>query len=219
MIKLANISKSYSLNLILDNLNVEINEGDFIFIIGDSGAGKSTLINIIGLLEDFELGKYYFNNLIINEVGKNKKAELRNSLFGFVFQMYYLLEGVTCRDNILLPTLYSSNADSLKANEYLKKLAKMINITHLLDRTPDTLSGGEKQRVAIARALINQPRVLICDEPTGNLDEKNTIIIMDLLKKINKSGVTIIIVTHDLELCKYGNITFKLESGVMKNEK
>jgi ABC-type lipoprotein export system ATPase subunit len=205
--------------LILDNLNVEINEGDFIFIIGDSGAGKSTLINIIGLLEDFELGKYHFNNLIINEVGKNKKAELRNSLFGFVFQMYYLLEGVTCRDNILLPTLYSSNADSLKANEYLKKLAKMINITHLLDRTPDTLSGGEKQRVAIARALINQPRVLICDEPTGNLDEKNTIIIMDLLKKINKSGVTIIIVTHDLELCKYGNTTFKLESGVMKNEK
>lgn len=213
MIKLINLQKSYGNKMVLKSVNLEVKRGEFISIVGESGTGKSTLLNIIGLLETFDSGDYYFKDQRINPKKIVSLNQFRLHHIGFVFQMFYLLPKLTVKDNILLSTLYGSKP--IDYNLRLENLVKMLKIDDLLEEKAEYLSGGEKQRVAIARALLNNPDVLICDEPTGNLDVKNTDIVFDILKAINREGTTVIIVTHDLNLAKKTDKVYHLSEGVL----
>ncbi len=216
LISLINISKTYNSRRILKDLNIDIGEGDYICILGQSGVGKSTLLNIIGLIEVFDNGASYLDGLLMKSKNINRYGRIRNEYFGFVFQDYFLLKKLTVKENIMLPLIYSKKAKSILESE-LQKLLKLLQIEHLIDRKADALSGGEKQRVAIARALITNPRILICDEPTGNLDFVNTQIIMDILKRINQNGTTIILVTHDKRLSFNANLVYNItENGMVR---
>jgi ABC-type lipoprotein export system ATPase subunit len=212
VIKLKGISKSYRNKLILKEIDLEIKQGDFIAIIGLSGVGKSTLLNIIGLLEDYEAGTYQFMDYCIEKQSKDGLTAIRNQEIGFVFQMYYLIPHLSVKDNILLPLVYERHGRQIEDN-YFNQLVKELGIDHLLLELVDYLSGGEKQRVAIARALINQPKILICDEPTGNLDVENTEVIFNLLKEQNKKGTTVILATHDLQLAKKVDKLYTIKKG------
>lgn len=216
MIKLNNISKSYGSQKILDNISFDVKKGDFISIIGPSGAGKTTLLNIIGTIEDFSASdktELTLNDIDIHNLNDNEISEFRNKNIGFIFQFHQLLPELNLEENIFLPSLIGKYSKS----EYLKKvkdLAKLLRIEKLLKKYPDTISGGERQRVAVARSLINGPKILLADEPTGNLDSKNEQIIMDLFKKLNKElGLTIILVTHNKDFAKISNKCYTLKDG------
>ena len=216
MIKLKNISKSYGSQKILDNISLDVKKGEFISIIGPSGAGKTTLLNIIGTIEDFSASdktELTLNDIDIYNLNDNEISEFRNKNIGFIFQFHQLLPELNLEENIFLPSLIGKYSKS----EYLKKLkdlAKLLGIEKLLKKYPDSISGGERQRVAVARSLINGPKILLADEPTGNLDSKNEQIIMDLFKKLNKElGLTIILVTHNNDFAKISNKCFTLKDG------
>lgn len=216
MIKLKNISKSYGSQKILDNISLDVKKGDFISIIGPSGAGKTTLLNIIGTIEDFSASdktELTLNDIDIHNLNDNEISEFRNKNIGFIFQFHQLLPELNLEENIFLPSLIGKYSKS----EYLKKLkdlAKLLGIEKLLKKYPDSISGGERQRVAVARSLINGPKILLADEPTGNLDSKNEQIIMDLFKKLNKElGLTIILVTHNNDFAKISNKCYTLKDG------
>ena len=216
MIKLKNISKSYGSQKILDNVSLDVKKGEFISIIGPSGAGKTTLLNIIGTIEDFSASdktELTLNNIDIHNLNDNEISEFRNKNIGFIFQFHQLLPELNLEENIFLPSLIGKYSKS----EYLKKLkdlAKLLGIEKLLKKYPDSISGGERQRVAVARSLINGPKILLADEPTGNLDSKNEQIIMDLFKKLNKElGLTIILVTHNNDFAKISNKCYTLKDG------
>ena len=216
MIKLKNISKSYGVQKILDNISLDVKQGEFISIIGPSGAGKTTLLNIIGTIEDFSASKkteLTLNDIDIQNLTDNEISEFRNKNIGFIFQFHQLLPELNLEENIFLPSLIGKYSKS----EYLKKvkdLAKLLGIEKLLKKYPDSISGGERQRVSVARSLINGPKILLADEPTGNLDSKNEKIIMDLFKKLNKElGLTIILVTHNKDFAKISNKCYTLKDG------
>ena len=216
MIKLKNISKFYGSQKILDNISLDVKKGEFISIIGPSGAGKTTLLNIIGTIEDFSASdktELTLNDIDIHNLNDNKISEFRNKNIGFIFQFHQLLPELNLEENIFLPSLIGKYSKS----EYLKKLkdlAKLLGIEKLLKKYPDSISGGERQRVAVARSLINGPKILLADEPTGNLDSKNEQIIMDLFKKLNKElGLTIILVTHNNDFAKISNKCYTLKDG------
>ncbi len=216
MIKLKNISKFYGSQKILDNISLDVKKGEFISIIGPSGAGKTTLLNIIGTIEDFSASdktELTLNDIDIHNLNDNEISEFRNKNIGFIFQFHQLLPELNLEENIFLPSLIGKYSKS----EYLKKLkdlAKLLGIEKLLKKYPDSISGGERQRVAVARSLINGPKILLADEPTGNLDSKNEQIIMDLFKKLNKElGLTIILVTHNNDFAKISNKCFTLKDG------
>ena len=216
MIKLKNISKSYGSQKILDNISLDVKKGEFISIIGPSGAGKTTLLNIIGTIEDFSASdktELTLNDIDIHNLNDNEISEFRNKNIGFIFQFHQLLPELNLEENIFLPSLIGKYSKS----EYLKKvkdLAKLLGIEKLLKKYPESISGGERQRVAVARSLINGPKILLADEPTGNLDSKNEQIIMDLFKKLNKElGLTIILVTHNNDFAKISNKCFTLKDG------
>ena len=196
MIRLKNISKFYGNQKILDNISLDVKKGEFISIIGPSGAGKTTLLNIVGTIENFsesDKTELTLNDIDIHNLNDNEISEFRNKNIGFIFQFHQLLPELNLEENIFLPSLIGNYSKS----EYLKKvkdLAKLLGIEKLLKKYPDSISGGERQRVAVARSLINGPKILLADEPTGNLDSKNEQIIMDLFKKLNKElGLTIIL--------------------------
>ena len=216
MIKLKNISKSYGSQKILDNISLDVKKGEFISIIGPSGAGKTTLLNIIGTIEDFSASdktELTLNDIDIHNLNDNEISEFRNKNIGFIFKFHQLLPELNLEENIFLPSLIGKYSKS----EYLKKLkdlAKLLGIEKLLKKYPDSISGGERQRVAVARSLINGPKILLADEPTGNLDSKNEQIIMDLFKKLNKElGLTIILVTHNNDFAKISNKCYTLKDG------
>ena len=216
MIRLKNISKSYGIQKILDNISLDVKKGDFISIIGPSGAGKTTLLNIIGTIEDFSASdktELTLNDIDIHNLNDNEISEFRNKNIGFIFQFHQLLPELNLEENIFLPSLIGKYSKS----EYLKKvkdLANLLGIEKLLKKYPDSISGGERQRVAVARSLINGPKILLADEPTGNLDSKNEQIIMDLFKKLNKElGLTIILVTHNNDFAKISNKCYILKDG------
>ena len=216
MIKLKNISKYYGSQKILDNISLDVKKGEFISIIGPSGAGKTTLLNIIGTIEDFSASdktELTLNDIDIHNLNDNEISEFRNKNIGFIFKFHQLLPELNLEENIFLPSLIGKYSKS----EYLKKLkdlAKLLGIEKLLKKYPDSISGGERQRVAVARSLINGPKILLADEPTGNLDSKNEQIIMDLFKKLNKElGLTIILVTHNNDFAKISNKCYTLKDG------
>lgn len=206
LIKLNHITKEYrngkqSLN-VLKGISLDINAGDFVSIVGKSGSGKSTLLNIIGLLDVDFSGEYLFEEKEINRTSDLKLSKFRNQKIGFIFQNFNLIDEYTVLENIYLPSLYS---DTKINTEYIQYLIKKLNLEQQVNEYACNLSGGQKQRVAIIRALANKPSLIIADEPTGSLDEKNRNLILNTFRGIHEEGMTIILVTHDPTVAQLSN--------------
>lgn len=224
ILELKNINKIYRGKTedlhILKDLNLKVEEGEFISILGKSGSGKSTLLGIIGLLDNFDSGEIYINNNKIDKFESNKLDRLKNKDLGFVFQFHYLLPEFTALENVMIPCLIENFSNKKIIEEKAKTLLKKIGLGERYNHKPSQLSGGEKQRVAIARALINDPKIILADEPTGNLDEETSEEIHNLLKKINKeNNQTIIVVTHSKELANITNKQYFVKHGKLVLEK
>ena len=216
MIELKLINKSYGNQKILDKISLNIKKGEFISIVGPSGAGKTTLLNIIGTIEDFdksEKSKFLINSQDITKLSDKNLSKFRNDNIGFVFQFHQLLPELTVEENILLPTMIKGDEkDSF--DKYFIELISILGIDSILNKYPNSISGGERQRAAVARAMINKPGILLADEPTGNLDSKNEEEIISLFKKVNKDlGVTIVLVTHNHNFSKLADKCFSLRDG------
>lgn len=216
MIRLKKASRVYEIEdnkvLALNNICLSINEGEFVCIMGSSGSGKSTLLNVLGCLDRLTEGEYLLEDTDINTLKRNSLAEVRNKKFGFVFQSYNLLNQTTALRNVALPLMYSNVRPQERVEKALQGL-KDVGLEDRVHHKPTQLSGGQKQRVAIARSLVNNPQILLADEPTGNLDTVSTKEIMKIFKKINEQGKTIILVTHEEELGEYGNRLIEFKDG------
>lgn len=217
MIRLHDIRKSYladkvSVN-VLKGVDLEVNQGDFLCILGASGCGKSTLLNILGLLDEPTSGDYYLNNHNILKKTNKEKAYIRRKEIGFVFQDFNLITDLTVLENIAVPLGYDGINKKDRESRAMSLLSKM-GMESLARKHPNHLSGGEQQRVAILRAIANHPKLLLADEPTGNLDNENTIVVLDLIKELNLKGMTIVMVTHDLEVAKYASQVIHIEAGI-----
>ena len=212
IIELRNIKKSFGDRQVLKGIDLKVDEGELITIMGRSGAGKSTLLNILGFFENATEGDYLFDG---KPVKKYQMSMIRNKNIGFVFQTYNLIPKMTVYENIVLPIYYSLTSSKEKAGFIgnIPELLKRYNIEHIRDEYVDHISGGEKQRVCLARALSCDARLLISDEPTGNLDKGNTYVILDELKRLNKGGKTVIIVTHDEEVQDIATRKMLLKEG------
>ena len=216
MIELKLIDKSYGNQKILDKISLNIKKGEFISIVGPSGAGKTTLLNIIGTIEDFDKSKkskFLINSQDITKLSDKNLSKFRNDNIGFVFQFHQLLPELTVEENILLPNMIKGdNKDS--SDKYFIELISILGIGGVLNKYPNSISGGERQRAAVARAMINKPSILLADEPTGNLDSKNEEEIISLFKKMNNElGVTIVLVTHNHNFSKLADKCFTLKDG------
>lgn len=207
LIQVNNLKKDFYVGEItvhaLRGIDIDIEEGDFVAIMGASGSGKSTMLNILGCLDKPTGGNYILDGVCINELNKDELARLRNIKLGFVFQSYNLLPRTTALENVELPLYYNPK---VKARERRDKAIEALNAVGLADRIlhmPNQLSGGQQQRVAIARSLVNNPRVILADEPTGNLDTRTSYEIMNLFQKLNDNGKTIIFVTHESDIARF----------------
>lgn len=213
MIKIRNLSKSYKGKKydikVLDNINIDIKQGEFTAIVGESGSGKSTLLRILGCLDKFDTGEYILDGMNIAKHKRSKLAEIRNSKIGFIFQNFSLIPEYTVYENIEMPMGYAGVKSECRRKNVKELLAK-FNLEDKIDVYPNMLSGGQQQRIAIARALSNNPKIILADEPTGNLDENNMQYIMELFKEINISGVTVIMVTHDKVAASYADKIIKM---------
>ncbi|BAK70132.1 ABC transporter ATP-binding protein [Aliarcobacter butzleri] len=204
MIKAVHLTHYYNKDLALENINLQINKGEFICLVGESGSGKSTLLSLLSTLLKQTSGQLFFE-------GKNYKDiedidSFRRTNIGFIFQFHYLINYLTVKENIKL-------AKEKATYEEIYNLLKILKIENLIDKYPNEISGGQKQRVAIARALINRPKVIIADEPTGNLDSKNSLNVFEIFKKLSESGTTIIVATHDKDLAKFANKIYEVKDG------
>lgn len=214
MIKIENLWKVYSNGNIkveaLRGVDLEIEEGEFVAIMGPSGSGKSTMMNILGCLDKPTKGKYELDNAKIEELSDLDLAKIRNKKIGFVFQSFNLIPRTSAFKNVELPMLYA-NINSKERSEKAVEALEKVGLGDRIDHKPNELSGGQKQRVAIARSLVNDPAVILADEPTGNLDSKSSEEIMDIFKKLNEEGATIIIVTHENDIAEKTKrvVTFK----------
>lgn len=199
---------------VLNNVNLKINKGDLCSIVGASGSGKTTLLYIMGCLDKQTDGNYYLEGKNISNLSEKDLATLRNKYFGFILQDFGLIEEDSVYENICVPLLFAKKRNNAKPE--IDKLLKKLEILDLKNKKVKKLSGGQRQRVAIARALINNPSVILADEPTGSLDSKNSEIILNLLLDLNKQGKTVIIVTHNLEIAKKTNKCFTIKDGIIK---
>ncbi len=218
MIKLSQVSKEYRLDgetlTVLKNINLEIKTGELVAVMGPSGSGKSTLMHIIGLLDTPSSGQVFLNQQDVGKLTDEKLSRLRNKYIGFVFQQFNLLNKLTVLENILLPTIYLKERFNFNPKERALALMKRFGIADKAYSLPNKISGGQQQRAAIARALINQPRLILADEPTGNLDSKNGQIILNLLKDLNqKDNITVVVVTHDPQVAKIAKRIIKIKDG------
>jgi len=196
MIKIKNLSKSFDDHMVLDNINLDIKEGEMVAILGESGSGKSTLLNIIGLIEGDYDGDYYFKDNKNVRVNSSKSSKLIREEISYIFQSFALIEDESVRDNLKLALKYVNKSKDEEENMICKALEK-VNMKDHIDKIVASLSGGEQQRVALARAILKPSSLILADEPTGSLDEKNKEYVMDVLKDLNKSGKTVLVVTHD----------------------
>lgn len=222
IIELKNIEKFYSIGKdklkVLKGINVEINKGEFVIIMGKSGSGKTTLLNILGFLDKFNSGDFFFHGDNVTGLNQNKRAKFRNLNIGFVFQQFNLIESLNIYKNVELPMIYNRKYSKKQKDERIKANLELVGLAEKIHRRPTELSGGQQQRVAIARALVNDPDIIFADEPTGALDTDTGIEIMELLTKLNKEGKTIIMVTHDTDFAKYASKVIKLKDGVIIEE-
>ena len=218
VIELKNINKIYKTKAeeihILKNVNLSFSKGDFVSIQGKSGSGKTTLLNILGLLDIPTNGEMFIDNKIINYRNEKIKNKIRNEKMGFVFQFHYLLNEFTALENVMMPAFINKNFNKKELKDRAMELLEMVGLGERVKHKPLELSGGEKQSVAIARAMINNPEIILADEPTGNLDTETSLVINNLFKKINEEKKqSIIIVTHSLELANMAEYKYKIEKG------
>lgn len=216
LLKTVDLSKVYRTDTVettaLNNLSIAVAQGEFVAIMGPSGCGKSTLLNIIGLLDSPSSGSYFVNGEDVSGYNERKRAEVRKSTIGFVFQSFNLIDELTVQENIELPLIYTRMGKS-ERHDRVEQAMQRMNIGHRAKHFPQQLSGGQQQRVAIARAVVNAPKLILADEPTGNLDTAMGEEVMGLLRELNSSGTTVIIVTHSLRDAGYAQRTIKLLDG------
>ena len=221
--KLINVNKSYNTSYgklqILKNISVSFEKGKFYAIMGRSGSGKSTLVNILGLLDNFDDGDYYLNDINVKQLNDKTKSKIRGLNIGFIFQSFYLNKNLTAYENIILPTYINDKMDDTKRKSRALNIMKKLEIIDRKEHKPSSLSGGEQQRVAIARALINNPDIIIADEPTGNLDSSNELEVLKILKEISKQGKIVIVVSHNPIIKNYADILYKINDGKISEEK
>jgi putative ABC transport system ATP-binding protein len=216
MLRLSKVNKYYQVGThslhVLRDVDFEVEDGEFVAIMGASGSGKSTLLNILGILDDYDSGEYWLGETKISHLSESKAASYRNRFIGFVFQSFNLLPFKTALENVALP-LYYQGITRRKRNQIAAQYLDRVGLRDWADHTPSEMSGGQKQRVAIARALIGKPRLILADEPTGALDSETSKQIMDLLSEINRTGITVLVVTHDPEVAARTQRTIRLRDG------
>jgi len=221
-IQLVNIKKTFHLGgetvRALDGISLTVMRGDFLAVIGTSGSGKSTLMNIIGCLDQADHGEYFLEGLKVSQMNKNALADIRNQRIGFVFQGFNLLPRTTALENVQLPLIYRRgkqiNHPAKKAEEALD----MVGLAKRIHHEPNQLSGGQQQRVAIARALVTDPAIILADEPSGNLDSRTTEEILSLFQKLNDEGITIVLVTHEMEVAEHAKRVIDVRDGRIIND-
>lgn len=219
MIHLTNIHKTYQgaqpLH-VLKGIDLHIGKGEFVAIMGASGSGKSTLLNILGILDDYDEGEYRLDGTLIRNLSETKAADYRNRMIGFIFQSFNLISFKDAMENVALPLFYQG-VSRKKRNQLAMEYLEKVGLTEWAHHLPNELSGGQKQRVAIARALITQPRIILADEPTGALDSKTSLEVMQLLKKLHEQGMTIIVVTHESGVAYQAEKIVHIKDGQIEN--
>ncbi|MGL4338462.1 MAG: ABC transporter ATP-binding protein [Turicibacter sp.] len=222
LVELKNIQKYYSVGdsqlHVLKSLNIKINSGDFVIIMGKSGGGKSTLLNILGLLDQFDEGDYIFDGENVTHLTEIERSYFRNKNIGFIFQQFHLINTLTVGQNIELPLQYDNKLGKKERLEAVKEKLRMVSLSEKINQHPFELSGGQQQRISIARALVNDPQLIFADEPTGALDSTTSNEIMTILEELNLAGKTIVMVTHDADLVKYASKVVYLKDGIFVEE-
>jgi putative ABC transport system ATP-binding protein len=221
MITLKELHKSYvtgnnSLH-VLKGIDLTIEAGELVSVMGSSGSGKSTLLNIIGILDSYDEGEYYLDGRLIRNLNETKAAFIRNRTIGFVFQSFNLISFKTAMENVALP-LYYQGVNRRKRNKIAMEYLGEMGLAEWADHLPSELSGGQKQRVAIARALITNPKIILADEPTGALDSKTSLEVMEVFRKVNSKGMTVIIVTHEKDISERTNRIIHITDGIIETE-